>query len=205
MTTRALVDAHRIIPVIVIDDAGAVTGLLDALAEGGIGIAEITLRTEAGLEAIRGAASSPHVVVGAGTVLTPDDVSRVVDAGARFIVSPGLDEDVVGRALELGVGVLPGVATASEVQRAIRLGLDTVKFFPADQLGGLDAILSLAGPFPNVGFVPSGGVTATNAPEYLAHPVIPAVSGSWMAPRGIIARRSFSEIASLCRAAAELA
>ena len=194
MTMRALLADHRIVPVIVIEDAGAATELVGALADGGIRCAEITLRTRAALDAIAAVADIPGFTVGAGTVLTIDDLERVVDLGARFIVSPGFDDALVQRANDLGVGILPGAATATEVQHAVARGVEVVKFFPAGQLGGLRTIDALAAPFPGIGFVPSGGVTVDNAAEYLAHPSVPAISGSWMAGRELIAARDFDEI-----------
>ena len=190
-----------IIPVIVIDDAGRAPDVTAALLAGGILCAEITLRTPAGLAAIRATAGQANFSVGVGTVLTLDDLERSADAGAQFVVSPGLDEELVERALELGLSVLPGVATASEVQRAHKLGLATVKFFPADRLGGLGTIAALAAPFHGMGFVPSGGVTAVNALDYLAHPAVPAVSGSWMATRLMIADANYDTIERLSREA----
>lgn len=188
-------------PVVVIDDAARAPELIAALAAGGIHCAEITLRTPVGVHAIAAVAETAGFVVGAGTVLSVDDLERSVDAGARFVVSPGLDEQLVERALELGVAVLPGVATASEVQRAVRAGLDTVKFFPADRLGGLGTIAALAAPFAGVGFVPSGGVSLANAAEYLAHPAVPAVSGSWMVGRDLIRDGDFATVERLSREA----
>ncbi len=185
-----------IVPVVVIDSAAIAVDLVGALAAGGINTVEITLRTPAGLEAIR-ATSALGSTIGAGTVLTPQQVDECADAGARFIVSPGFDDDVVARAQERGLDVLPGIATATELQRALRAGLDTVKFFPADRLGGLPTISSFAGPFPYVGFMPSGGVTAANAAEYLAHPSVFAISGSWMVPRDAIAAGDFDTVARL--------
>lgn len=189
-----------VVPVIVIDDAARARDVAEALAEGGIHCAEITLRTPAGLAAISTVAGVPDFVVGAGTVLTSAQVDEVVDAGARFVVSPGFDEEVVARAQELGIDVVPGVATASDIQRALRSGLTSLKLFPADRLGGLDAIHALSAPFGNVSFMPSGGVTAANAVEYLADPAVFAVSGSWMASRQMIAAGQFSLIRDLSTA-----
>ncbi|BDZ54087.1 bifunctional 4-hydroxy-2-oxoglutarate aldolase/2-dehydro-3-deoxy-phosphogluconate aldolase [Agromyces marinus] len=196
-------DGRRFVPVVVIDDAGLAEPVAEALLAGGIGCAEITLRTPAGIDAIAALRDLDGFAVGAGTVLTPDDVDRVVDAGARFVVSPGLAEDVVDRARTHGVDVVPGVATATEVQRAVRLGLDRLKLFPAGQLGGLGMITALAGPFPGVRFLPSGGVTETNAADYLASKHVFAVSGSWMVTRELIAARDFAAIARLSRAAVD--
>ncbi|MEO8094154.1 MAG: bifunctional 4-hydroxy-2-oxoglutarate aldolase/2-dehydro-3-deoxy-phosphogluconate aldolase, partial [Pseudolysinimonas sp.] len=139
-------------------------------------------------------AGVPGFTVGAGTVISTTDVAAALDAGAGFVVSPGFDDEVVAAVLMAGSAMLPGVATATEVQRAVRAGLDTVKFFPADRLGGLDTIRALAAPFPRVGFVPSGGVTGASAIDYLAHASVPAVSGSWMAPRDAIAARDWELI-----------
>lgn len=199
--TRSLLAGNPLIPVIVIDDAAHAPELVAALAAGGITCAEITLRTAAGFDAISAVAGRTDFVIGAGTVLSLDDVSRAADAGAAFIVSPGLDPAIVTAALARGIAVLPGVATGTEVQHAARLGLDTVKFFPAGQLGGLKTIAALAAPFVGIGFVPSGGVTAANAAEYLAHESVPAVSGSWMATRDHIRNGQFDQIAELSRAA----
>lgn len=196
---------HSIVPVVVIDDVGFAVDAAEALRAGGIGCMEITLRTPAGLPAMAAVAESGIGLVGAGTVLTPDDVARVADAGARFIVTPGFDPEVVTRALELGLEVLPGTATASEVQGALRLGLRAVKLFPADRLGGLDLITSLAGPFPDVAFVPSGGVSPANLADYLAHPNVPAVSGSWMVTRDLLRARDASAIETLAREATAIA
>ena len=194
----------RIVPVVTIDDAGMAPDLAAALASAGIGCAEITLRTPQGLAAIASSASTPGFVVGAGTVITPEQVDECVDAGARFIVSPGFDDEVVARAQARGVAVLAGVATATEIQRASRAGLGVVKFFPADRLGGLDTITALAAPFIGVRFVPSGGVGPQNAKAYLEHPAIHSVSGSWMVPRESIATADFELVARLAREAVEL-
>ncbi|WP_353807572.1 bifunctional 4-hydroxy-2-oxoglutarate aldolase/2-dehydro-3-deoxy-phosphogluconate aldolase [Agromyces sp. SYSU T00194] len=199
-------DGVGIVPVVVIDDAARAPGLVAALAEGGIRCAEITMRTDAGIDAMREASAAlpEGFLVGAGTVLTGADVERAVDAGARFIVSPGLDDEVLARCASLDVPVVPGVATATEVQRALRAGLDRLKLFPAGVLGGLAMISALAGPFPQVRFLPSGGVGPANAAEYAASPHVFAVSGSWMAPRELIAAGDWDEITRRSRAAMEL-
>ena len=196
--------AARIVPVIVIDDPAHAGELAAALVEGGIRAAEVTLRTPAGLDAMAAMAAHRDLIVGAGTVLTPEQVDACAAAGAQFIVSPGFDEDVVARAQEAGLGVLPGVATATEVQRALRSGLTELKLFPADRLGGIAMIDSLRGPFPDLRFMPSGGVGASNAVEYLAHPGVFAISGSWMATRAAIASGDFEGIRAASAAAMEL-
>lgn len=189
--------AHRIIPVIVIDDPAHAADLAAALSRGGIGCAEVTLRTPAAIEAIRIMATVPNFTAGAGTVRSFLDLEQARAAGAAFVVSPGLDEDLVAAAGDHALDVLPGVATATEVQHAARLGLRVVKFFPADRLGGLETIRALRGPFPDVQFVPSGGVTHATAVDYLRDPGVPAVSGSWMATRDLIARGDFDAIERL--------
>jgi 2-dehydro-3-deoxyphosphogluconate aldolase / (4S)-4-hydroxy-2-oxoglutarate aldolase len=200
VTMHATLDAIRvakIMPVIVIDDAAAAPDVIAALQAGGIHCGEITLRTSAGVAAIAAASGISGFTLGAGTVLTTADVDACVDAGSQFIVCPGLDRTVVEYALSLGIAALPGVATATEIQVALSIGLNVVKLFPADRLGGLDAVRSFAGPFPDLQFVPSGGVGLHNVSEYLAHPSIFAISGSWMAPRSAIAAGDFEGIQRL--------
>ena len=197
MTATNPVDGHAIIPVIVIDDPEQARDLARALSAGGIHCAEVTLRTPAALDALRLMTAVPNFLAGVGTVRTLAELEAAHAAGAAFAVSPGLDDEVVSAAARLGIGLLPGVATATEVQRAMRLELSVVKFFPADRLGGLATIRALRGPYPEMGFVPSGGVTATSAVEYLAYEGVPAVSGSWMAPRDLIAAGDFETIERL--------
>ncbi|MFS0733913.1 bifunctional 4-hydroxy-2-oxoglutarate aldolase/2-dehydro-3-deoxy-phosphogluconate aldolase [Microbacterium sp. 1P10UB] len=194
---------HPIIPVVVADRSDIGADLAQALDAGGIACAEITLRTPHALELLTAMSTgAPHgFAIGAGTVLDEEQVDRAADAGATFIVSPGYDQAVVDRARARGLAVLPGVATASEVQRARRDGLDAVKLFPADRLGGLAMIEALAAVFPDVGFVPSGGVGPDNAAAYLAHPAVPAVSGSWLAPRRELDAGDLSGVTERSRAA----
>jgi 2-dehydro-3-deoxyphosphogluconate aldolase/(4S)-4-hydroxy-2-oxoglutarate aldolase len=195
----------RIIPVITIDDAAKARDVAAALMAGGILCGEITLRTPAGLPGVAAISDVPGFRAGAGTVLTVDQVDRCVDAGAQFLVTPGFDDEVVARAQFHDVAILPGVATATEVQRALKAGLNVVKFFPADRLGGLETIEALAAPLGDVRFVPSGGVSPSNIAAYLAHPAIFAVSGSWMATRSDIAAGNFTAIEALSRSASEIA
>ena len=194
----------RIVPVVVIDDAAAAPDVVAALQAGGIHCAEITLRTPAGIAAITAIAGTAGFTLGAGTVLSAADVDACVDAGAEFIVSPGFDRAVIEYALSRGVAALPGVATATEIQAAMRVGLEVVKLFPADRIGGLDAVKAFSGPFPDLKFVPSGGVGIHNAREYLAHPSIFAISGSWMVPRATIAASDFESIRRLSSEAINL-
>lgn len=197
----AVLGANRIVPVVVIDDADRAPDLADALTAGGIRCAEITLRTPAGLDAIRATAGRSDFVVGAGTVLTTDQVDAAADAGAQFLVSPGLDDAVIARAAERGIPIVPGVATATEIQRALSHGIHHLKLFPAGLVGGLAAVRAFAGPFPDVKFLPSGGVSVDNAAEYLASPSVFAVSGSWMVPTAAISGGDFDTVRALSAAA----
>lgn len=195
----------RIVPVIVIDDLAAARPLAGALAAGGLRCAEITLRTPAALAAITPFAANADLLVGAGTVLDPDQASAAVEAGARFIVSPGFDAEVVRRCQQLGVPVLPGAATPTDIQQGRRAGLAAVKFFPAETLGGIQALSAMAAPFPGMTFVPTGGITPGNVAAYLRHHAVLAVGGSWMAPRELIATQDWEQIARLAAEAAGLA
>lgn len=197
MTGAHVAETHPVIPVIVIDDPSRARDLAAALVAGGIHCAEVTLRTPAALEALRIMSAVPNFTPGVGTVRSVPDLERSRAAGAVFAVCPGLDEEIVAAAAVKGMDVLPGVATATEVQHALRLGVRIVKLFPADRLGGLDTVRALRGPFPEVGFVPSGGVTLASAVQYLTDPGVPAVSGSWMAPRDLIAAGDFAAIERL--------
>jgi 2-dehydro-3-deoxyphosphogluconate aldolase/(4S)-4-hydroxy-2-oxoglutarate aldolase len=190
----------QVLPIVVIDAADDALQLADALIDGGVRAAEITLRTREAVRAISLLSSLPGFVVGAGTVLDESDAEKVIDAGASFVVSPGLDERVVHAALVRDVTVMPGVATASEIQRARLLGLRMLKLFPAEQLGGPAAIRAFAGPFPDVSFMPSGGVGPQNAAEYGAITAVATVSTSWVAPRSLIAEHDFTEITRRCAA-----
>lgn len=201
----ALLGGHRVIPVVVIDDAGSAPPLGDALAAGGLPVAEITFRTTDAEAALRSLGARDDLVVGAGSVRTAEMVDRAVDAGARFVVSPGLGEAVVDRCRELGVPVLPGVATATEVMRALDLGVEVVKLFPAGSIGGPAAVRDLSGPFPAVRFVPTGGVGPANLAEYLSVPSVAAVGGSWMVGRELVRAGCFDDIRRLAAEAVAMA
>ncbi len=196
--------AHRLVPVVVLDDAGDAAGLAEALVAGGLPVAEVTFRTSATVEAIAVMAGRGDVLVGAGTVLTVSQVDAAVEAGAGYIVSPGLGEAVVRRCQEIGVPVLPGAVTATEVTRALELGLATVKFFPAETSGGAAAIRALSAPFGGVTFVPTGGIGPTNLAEYLSLDCVSAIGGSWMVPKDMVAAHEFEDIAQLARDAVAL-
>lgn len=188
---------HRIIPVVVCADAARADGLADALVSGGLPVAEVTLRTAAALDTIRVMSARGDLVVGAGTVLTPDQVDLAAQAGATFVVSPGLDGQVVARARARGLAVLPGCLTPTEIMAALALGLTTVKFFPAATFGGVAAIQALSAPFGEIRVVPTGGVGPADLDAYLALPAVAAVGGSWMVPSDAIAAGDFDRIAAL--------
>jgi len=195
-----LADA-RIVPVVVLRDAAHAVPLGEALVAGGLPLAEVTFRTPAAAEAIRLLTRHTACVVGAGTVLTAAQVHTAVAAGATFVVSPGLDPAVVRECQTLGVPVLPGVATPSEIQRALSLGLDAVKLFPADIVGGPAAVRAFAGPFGGLRLVPTGGVDLDNLAAYLALPSVLAVGGTWMAPAALVEAQEWGRIRELTVAA----
>jgi len=205
MSSLGALAGHPLVPVIVIDDPARAVGLAEALVAGGIRCAEVTLRTPRALDAIRAMSAVPGFTVGVGTVLTDEQLDEAIDAGARFAVSPGLNERLVQNCLSRGVGVLPGVATPTEAMAAMRLGLAAVKFFPADRLGGLGTIRAMAAALPGLGFIPSGGVSEATVAEYLADPAVPAVSGAWMAPAALISEGDFTEITRRAAVAVALA
>lgn len=194
----------RVVPVVILHDAKDAAPLGTALQAGGLPLAEITLRTAAALESLRIMSSNPEIVAGAGTVITAHQVDSAVTAGARFIVSPGFSEAVVERAREHGVPVIPGIATATELIRAVALGIDLVKFFPAMPLGGIPAIQALSSAFPGVRFIPTGGVSGQNASQFLAVDSVVAVGGSWMVPSRLISVGDFAGIQELAREATKL-
>lgn len=184
----------KVIPIVVIADAAKAAALGTAIAEGGLTTVEITLRTAAALEAIAAVRNETGLTVGAGTVLTSRQVDLAVAAGAEYILSPGLSAEVVRRCQELGVPVLPGISTATELMRALELGVDTVKFFPAEQLGGPAGIKALAGPFPGVRFLPTGGVTVDTLSAYLEVECVMGAGMSWVAPADLIGQGDWAEI-----------
>lgn len=196
----------RVVPVIVIQDVVHAVPLARALVEGGLNILEVTLRTPAALEAIRAIRDGvKDAIVGAGTVINAELLAAAADAGASFIVSPGLTEEVTHAARERDVPLLPGIATPSDIMRGLALGLSTFKFFPAESLGGAPALKALCGPFPQVRFCPTGGVTAKNLPAYLAMPNVIAAGGSWMVPPNLELPDAFERAGMLARQAFTLA
>jgi 2-dehydro-3-deoxyphosphogluconate aldolase / (4S)-4-hydroxy-2-oxoglutarate aldolase len=195
----------RVVPVLTVDDPDDAVQLVRALVAAGLPAVEITLRTPTGLEAIRRACTEvPSAVVGAGSVTSGTLARASIDAGARFVVSPGLDDDVVDVASSASVPVLPGIATATELLRAVNAGLGAVKLFPAALLGGPALIRAYAAVWPDVRFMPTGGITAASAPAYLALPQVLAVGGSWMVDEQAVGAREWASVTNRAAAAARL-
>ena len=193
---------HRLVPVIVIDDAGNAPDLGRALAAGGLPCAEVTFRTAGAREALaRLAGECPDVLAGAGTVLTPAQAKDARDAGARFIVAPGFSPAVVDYCLEHEIPVFPGIATPTDIEAALSRGLKVLKFFPAEPLGGVAYLKAISAPYASVEFMPTGGVTVQNVASYLALPRVVACGGSWMAPSDWIAGGDFERITDEVRQA----
>ncbi|WP_242625086.1 bifunctional 4-hydroxy-2-oxoglutarate aldolase/2-dehydro-3-deoxy-phosphogluconate aldolase [Krasilnikovia cinnamomea] len=205
LDVTATLATGRILPVVVLQQARDAAPVAAALTAGGLHCAEVTFRTDAAADAIRVMAQQPGFLVGAGTVLTPAQVDQAVGAGARFIVSPGFSPSVVRHCQALGVPVFPGVASATEIQMALDAGLDTVKFFPAHQLGGIPMIKALAAPFRSLRFIPTGGVNPANLRDYLSPAAVLAVGGTWMVAPDLLAGRRWDEVTRLSAAAVSAA
>jgi 2-dehydro-3-deoxyphosphogluconate aldolase / (4S)-4-hydroxy-2-oxoglutarate aldolase len=203
--TREIASRAPIIPVLVLDDAASAAALAHALVAGGLPALEVTLRTPAALDAIRAMADVAGGIVGAGTLLSPDDIRAAKDAGARFGVSPGATPRLIAASIEIGLPLLPGAATASEVMALWEQGYDMMKFFPAEAAGGAPALKAIGAPIPQVSFCPTGGITPANAPSYLALPNVICAGGSWVAPKNMIATGDWAGITALAAAAAALA
>ncbi|MGH1360508.1 MAG: bifunctional 4-hydroxy-2-oxoglutarate aldolase/2-dehydro-3-deoxy-phosphogluconate aldolase [Burkholderiaceae bacterium] len=203
--TLELAEHGPVIPVIVIDDAARAVDLASALIAGGIRVLEITLRTPAALDAIKAVAQQvPRAIVGAGTVRTADDAARAKQAGASFAVSPGLTPAVAKGCASQSLPLLPGIATAGEVMAATEAGFTFLKFFPANAIGGIPLLSSLASPFPDVSFCPTGGIGPVNAADYLALPNVRCVGGSWLVPAKLIESADWNRITELASAASQL-
>ena len=200
-----LLCARGVVPVVIADGLDLLRPLGDALKNGGLPIAEMTFRTPTAVEALRLLALDPDLLVGAGTILRPEQVDLAHAAGARFIVTPGFSSRVVDRCRELGLPVVPGVTTATDLIAALDHGIELVKFFPAEASGGIATVRALHGPFPEVRFIPTGGISASNAADYLALRSVAAVGGSWMASRALLRSRDFAGITRLAAEAIELA
>lgn len=203
---EAQIEKLGLVPVVVLNDAKDAKPLAKALCNGGLPCAEVTFRTDAAEESIRQMTQDfPQMLVGAGTVLTVEQVNRAVNAGAKFIVSPGFDPAIVDYCLNREIPVFPGCVTPSEVAQAVKRGLRVVKFFPAKQYGGVATIKALAAPYVGLRFMPTGGVSASNLKEYLECPSIVACGGSWMVKGDLIQAGAFDEITKLTREAVKLA
>ena len=202
MNIDAIMRSAPVIPVLVLDGSLDPAALAEVLVEAGLPVIEVTLRTESALDAVRAMGSVAGAIVGAGTVLNQHMLDAALEAGAQFIVSPGLTEPLGRAAIASGTAFLPGVATAGDLMRGLDMGLDRFKFFPAEAAGGLPALKSLAGPFGNVRFCPTGGIREETAPAWLAHPSVLCVGGSWLVQSG---ETDLAAIAERARRAAALA
>lgn len=195
-----------VVPVVVLDDAKDAVPTANAMVAGGIDVMEITFRTAAAPDCIKAVSENcPDMLVGAGTILNLEQCKLAVQMGAKFIVSPGFDAEVVSWCVENGIAVTPGCVTPTEITAAIKLGLKVVKFFPANVYGGLNAMKNLSAPFVGIKFMPTGGVNAQNLSEYISAPFIHAVGGSWVCPKADIAAGNFEKITALCKEAHDLA
>lgn len=205
-TAGEMIAELGVVPVVVLDDVKDAKPLAKALMEGGLPCAEVTFRTQAAEESIKIMASEyPEMFVGAGTVLTTEQVDRAVAAGAKFIVSPGFDGEIVDYCLEKGIPVFPGCVTPSEVAQAVKRGLKIVKFFPAEQFGGVNMIKAMAAAYVGVKFMPTGGINAENLESYLSCDKIVACGGSWMVKSNLIRNGEFDKIRELTEEAVKLA
>jgi 2-dehydro-3-deoxyphosphogluconate aldolase/(4S)-4-hydroxy-2-oxoglutarate aldolase len=194
----------RLLPMVVLDNAEHAPAFGDALVAGGLPIAEITFRTAAAEPAIRALAQRGDLLVGAGTVLSTEQADRAIDAGAQFIVAPGTNPKVVEHVQKRGVTMIPGVSTPTEIEQAMSLGVTTLKFFPAETLGGVGMLKALAGPYPDIRFIPTGGITPELLPSYLKLSSVIACGGSWLAPRHLLAEGKFEAITRLIEQAYKL-
>ena len=197
---------YAVVPVVVLDDADDAAPLAEALIKGGLPCAEVTFRTEAAEESIRIMSEKyPDMLVGAGTVLTTEQVDRAVATGAKFIVSPGFDPEIVDYCMEKNIPVFPGCVSPSEVAQAVKRGLKVVKFFPAEQAGGLAMLKAMAAPYTMLKFMPTGGINTKNLKEYLGFSKILCCGGSWMVKGDMIKNKEFDKITEMTREATELA
>ncbi|SHE86336.1 2-dehydro-3-deoxyphosphogluconate aldolase / (4S)-4-hydroxy-2-oxoglutarate aldolase [Ruegeria intermedia] len=202
--TREICALAPIVPVLVVDDAAHAHPLAEALVAGGLPALEVTLRTPAALDAIRAMAQVPGGVVGAGTLVTPDDVRAAKEAGAQFGVSPGGTDALIAACEAEGLPLLPGAATATEAMRLLEQGYDMLKFFPAEASGGAPALKAIGAPLPQITFCPTGGVSTANARDYLSLPNVICAGGSWVAPKQMVAQGDWAGIEALAREAAAL-
>jgi len=207
MSTNVLDQVGRlgVVPIVSIDDSSDAGPLADALIAGGLPILEITFRTEAAEAAIRSLARRSDLLLGAGTVLNPDTAKRAVDAGAKFLVTPGFNSKTVRWCVDNRVPILPGTSSPTDLEMAVDHGVTVVKYFPAEALGGVKTLKVLAGPFGMMRFVPTGAITAEHVATYLAFPKVVAVGGSWMASKEMLAAKRFADVERLARVAVDAA
>ena len=195
-----------VVPVVVLDDAKDAVATANAMLAGGIDVMEITFRTAAAPDAIRAVSENcPDMLVGAGTVLSMEQCKKAIEMGAKFIVSPGFDPEIVSWCIENNIPVAPGCVTPTEITAALKMGLKVLKFFPANVYGGLNAMKNLAAPFVGIKFMPTGGINSSNIREYIDAPFIHAVGGSWVCPKADIAAGNFDKITALCAEARKAA
>jgi 2-dehydro-3-deoxyphosphogluconate aldolase/(4S)-4-hydroxy-2-oxoglutarate aldolase len=194
----------RLIPMVVIDNADHAAAFGETLVAGGLPVAEITFRTPVAEQSIRALANRGDVLVGAGTILTTEQADRAMDAGAQFVVAPGTNPRVVEHVVKRGLPMVPGVATPSEIELAISLGAAALKFFPAETMGGINALKAFAGPYDDARFIPTGGITPELLPDYLRLKNVIACGGSWLAPREFLATGRFDAIAALLQDARKI-
>jgi 2-dehydro-3-deoxyphosphogluconate aldolase/(4S)-4-hydroxy-2-oxoglutarate aldolase len=199
-----LIKSLRIVPVVAISDASKAEDLANALVAAGLPIAEITLRTPASLEALKIAANNKDLHVGVGSLRNGEDLKKALDAGATFAVSAGFSPSVAAEANKQGIPYFPGVSTPTEMLQAINEGITNLKFFPAETLGGVNALKAMSAPFPGISFMPTGGITAANAQQYLELASVVAVGGSWMVAQKLIDAGDFDEIISLTKEAVKV-
>ena len=206
MTIYEQIARLKIVPVVVLDDEKDALPLADSLIAGGLPVAEITFRTAAAEGSIRAIAQSrPEMLVGAGTITAMDQAVRAIDAGAKFLVTPGFSDEITAYAVAENIPIFPSICTPTEIMMTLKYNLPVVKFFPAQQFGGLATIKALNGPFPTLKFMPTGGVSPSNVKEYLSYPNVIACGGSWMVKKDLIAAGRFEELQSLAAEAVALA
>lgn len=207
MTSSELYDrlgTYRLVPVIVLESAKDADPLAAALVEGGLPVAEVTFRTDAAAESIRAMAARGDMLVGAGTVLSVEQADRAIDAGAQFLVSPGLNPEVVRYAQSRGIPICPGACTPTEIEQAMSLDLDVVKFFPAEQFGGVATLKAISAPYRQMRFMPTGGIGPGNVKEYLAFDRVIACGGSWMVKPELFAGGDFQKVTEAARHSVDL-
>ncbi len=195
------IEEIKIVPVIAIADSSKADGLATALINAGLPIAEVTLRTPSSLESLKAIAAHKEILTGAGSLKNVKDLENAINAGAKFAVSAGFSPEIAAESIKLNIPYFPGVATPTEILQAINAGITTLKFFPAETLGGVSALKAMSAPFPGIGFMPTGGISLSNMNDYLSLSSVIAVGGSWMVPQKLIDAGEFTEIERLTREA----